>query len=805
MTASVVYYKDNTAGSPTLTAKSSGFTDGAQLVTINAAAATGMFFVTLPQTLPTGVCSLPTSIEVRDALGNAAAQSAPMRVTLFSTSTGGTFYADSNCASPIAAINVPMGSARGTFYFKDSLTGMPRLTALSAGLTSASQTETINAAGTAVALGFGTAPVTVEAGQCSGAIIVQTQDATGTAAPIAADLDVTVMLGSTVAKLFSDPTCATAATRATIPSGDYRATFYLMDSIVEPVAVNATATGFTPASQTQNVVCPQTVDGAFCDDNDLCNGRETCKAGACSSGAALACDDMDVCTTDSCSPTLGCVNGVNANCCRAPGIQKNANLVAAVGAPYRFDPSGLPVLLKGTAPIAWSLCASGPSGMHVDATTGIIDWIPTTAGTATICLQASGSCGSDMYSFDVNVAGVAPSMPVAIITLPPTTVSRTAVHANAMTSTPNPAYAYEWDFGDGTPLQYGVDVTHSWARAGGYNVRLSVYDPSGLRGDAAAAIAVTDTTCMNPPSVKIVTDNRRGNDQLMVNFSAMYTGADTSPVYRWSFGDGATAMGASASHMFMPGAYQVQLSVTTSDGCSASDSVTIEVTQNGNLAPHCAVTADPISGIAPLTSKFSAVFGDADGIVSSATWIFSDGVTVDAMRLSGVTYRVIDRPGVLSAVLEVVDDHGTLCRASTQAEASNGSEIFGPQIVSVPALTATCGMPYHYGADDLARATGSRPITWSLGRGTTGKPAGADIDASGKLTWTPAVGKEKSFDERLTIVAQNAAGSVEQDFVVKVDCPTAMTKPCGCSAGGVEIMALLALAALTSRSRRRKS
>lgn len=47
-------------------------------------------------------------------------------------------------------------------------------------------------------------------------------------------------------------------------------------------------------------------DGTACPDANLCNGNETCQAGACTSGTPPTCDDNNPCTTDSCSPASGC-------------------------------------------------------------------------------------------------------------------------------------------------------------------------------------------------------------------------------------------------------------------------------------------------------------------------------------------------------------------------------------------------------------------------------------------------------------------------------------------------------------------
>lgn len=47
-------------------------------------------------------------------------------------------------------------------------------------------------------------------------------------------------------------------------------------------------------------------DGSSCADGDPCNGDETCAAGVCTAGASLVCDDGQECTADACVPFGGC-------------------------------------------------------------------------------------------------------------------------------------------------------------------------------------------------------------------------------------------------------------------------------------------------------------------------------------------------------------------------------------------------------------------------------------------------------------------------------------------------------------------
>jgi len=57
------------------------------------------------------------------------------------------------------------------------------------------------------------------------------------------------------------------------------------------------------------------LDGDACDDGEPCTAAETCMKGQCI-GQPADCDDLEVCTEDSCQPGVGCVHvGLNGNPC----------------------------------------------------------------------------------------------------------------------------------------------------------------------------------------------------------------------------------------------------------------------------------------------------------------------------------------------------------------------------------------------------------------------------------------------------------------------------------------------------------
>jgi MYXO-CTERM domain-containing protein len=54
-----------------------------------------------------------------------------------------------------------------------------------------------------------------------------------------------------------------------------------------------------------------TPDGDACEDGDACTTGDTCTGGACAAGVAVACDDGNPCTDDTCDAALGCVHAPN--------------------------------------------------------------------------------------------------------------------------------------------------------------------------------------------------------------------------------------------------------------------------------------------------------------------------------------------------------------------------------------------------------------------------------------------------------------------------------------------------------------
>lgn len=211
---------------------------------------------------------------------------------------------------------------------------------------------------------------------------------------------------------------------------------------------------------------------------------------------------------------------------------------------------------------------------------------------------------------------------------------------------------FEWDLGDGSPIETTSSVTHTYVAAGYYNARLRVTDEEGLTDVDEQLIAVGVNA---PPSAVAVADVRYGTAPLIVKFDGTRS---TDPegdslIYFWAFGDGGAAFGPTPSHTFdVYGSYDVTLTVTDPEGLTGLASVNVLL---ANQAPAVGFAMSAIVGEAPLIVDFDGTESfDPDGDPITYIWDFGDGESA-----TGPSARHLYRtPGVYNVVLDVSDDKG---------------------------------------------------------------------------------------------------------------------------------------------------
>jgi len=160
------------------------------------------------------------------------------------------------------------------------------------------------------------------------------------------------------------------------------------------------------------------------------------------------------------------------------------------------------------------------------------------------------------------------------------TLTTVGFDGSASTDGDGQVVAWAWDFGDGA-TGAGVSTSHAFARAGTYTVRLTVTDDDGL----TASDTTTVTASNRPPVANAGADRAAG-----IGAAIAFDGSASSDpdgqiaTFAWSFGDGATASGATASHAYAEaGSYTVGLTVTDDGGASHTDSAQITVGVAGEL------------------------------------------------------------------------------------------------------------------------------------------------------------------------------------------------------------------------------
>lgn len=171
-----------------------------------------------------------------------------------------------------------------------------------------------------------------------------------------------------------------------------------------------------------------------------------------------------------------------------------------------------------------------------------------------------------------------------------------------------------------------------------------------------AATVIPPTGGFNPVAIADASP-ASGEAPLAVQFSGArsYDSDGNIITYDWDFGDGTTGTGSPVSHTYSAaGAYTASLVVTDNTGLQGATTVDVNVLA-ANVLPVAAISADPVSGYAPLTVSFDGSGStDSDGTIASYAWSFGDGATATGAAVQH-TFTSI---GSFIVKLTVTDNRG---------------------------------------------------------------------------------------------------------------------------------------------------
>ncbi len=264
----------------------------------------------------------------------------------------------------------------------------------------------------------------------------------------------------------------------------------------------------------------------------------------------------------------------------------------------------------------------------------------TKLGVYTVALRVTNTIGE--YNIEEKEIVVEEAvLPEAVITItdePETfTVGTQYIFSAKDSTSPNGTIeSYSWDFGDGSEPVTTKTASHTYDRAGNYEVTLTVVDEDEEEGETILPIEVESKR--EAPVAQISTEpaleegalSLEGEVPFEIVFDASKTtDRDNNIVdYQWDFdGNGVfDGVGEKVTYSFTePGTYSVKLLVTDSDDNTGEDTVIVKVKQQGITA---ALEADKIDGSVPLTVEFDASGSTyPSGSITSYQWNFGDGTS----------------------------------------------------------------------------------------------------------------------------------------------------------------------------------
>ena len=242
------------------------------------------------------------------------------------------------------------------------------------------------------------------------------------------------------------------------------------------------------------------------------------------------------------------------------------------------------------------------------------------AGTYTVTLTANNAAAGSKSITKTGFITVSASL-IPSFTATPTagTAPLTVQFTDTTTGSPTSWY---WNFGDGY-ASGAQNPSHLYGAAGTYSVTLTVTNAAsaGKSITKTGYITVTAAPVITPVADFTATPST-GAAPLAIQFTERSTNANQ---WSWTFGDGTTSTEQHPSHTFTTaGTYTVVLTVRNAAGQSNTKTQTnlISVTSPVSGTPVADFTATPISGVGPLTVRFTDT---STGVPTGWYWFFGDG------------------------------------------------------------------------------------------------------------------------------------------------------------------------------------
>ncbi len=376
-------------------------------------------------------------------------------------------------------------------------------------------------------------------------------------------------------------------------------------------------------------------------------------------------------------------------------------------------------------------------------------------GTVTVSLVLTDEDGgSATTSANLNLANVDPQISNVIV---PATGGEGMVipmSADAVDAT-DEVLTFVWDYGDGTSdtfvLAQGAfssSTSHAYADEGTYNITITVTDDDG--GFDIFNLSVITVSNLDPVVSSFTVPS--GNEGDALSFAVVATDAPGDPLtYQWDFGDGTTATGDTATHIFTDNG-NFNVTMTIQDDGEGGETVVSQVSNILNVDPTIDGITAPSTGGEGEDLLFEVETDDAgiDDLPDHlAIWTWGDGTSDVGASL---THAYADQ-GTWTVTLTVDDgDTGQATQTMTVV-----TENVAPTITSTPPTNAVQGTLYTYQV--VVDEPGDDVLTFTL---APSAPAGMTIDsATGLIEFTGTYAQSQGAPFTIVIGVDDGEGGVD--------------------------------------------
>lgn len=252
---------------------------------------------------------------------------------------------------------------------------------------------------------------------------------------------------------------------------------------------------------------------------------------------------------------------------------------------------------------------------------------------------------------------------------------------------------------------------------GTFNVTVTA--SSSLGSSASAMAQVQVATQPNPLLVSLSVFPASGIVPLQVTLNGTATGGVSPYSFAWSFGDGTAGSGPSVGHTYnQVGNFTTMLTVTDSKGTVATSTSTIVVSpqpgSNETGAIEIAISADPVTGPAPLKTHFhaSAAGGDPPYTIN---WSFGDG----GVGVGPSVFHTYNTSGEYVATVVVTDSvhNQAVSGVFVTVSGSGGKNLPLAVLVTATNMHGKSPLPVTF-MPAVRGGVGPYRLTWSFGDGS---------------------------------------------------------------------------------------